>query len=84
MTMVGVPYTPEQIEAAGRDARSAAEALGAGIRDAGGSELAPYTKLMALIAYLQRLGHTSEASASLQHPPAPDLTTAHTSRAAER
>jgi cytochrome c oxidase cbb3-type subunit I/II len=56
MRTVGVPYAPAQIEGAAGGARSQGEQLARALRAEGGIEVAPDTELVALIAYLQRLG----------------------------
>jgi cytochrome c oxidase cbb3-type subunit I/II len=52
----GVPYGPEQIGRAAEDARRDAEALVAELAAEGQAKVAPDAELVALIAYLQRLG----------------------------
>jgi cytochrome c oxidase cbb3-type subunit I/II len=71
MRNVGVPYKAEQIQTAEEDAQAAATAIAAGLaRDAGvkvcdtpteGCELLVNSRMVALIAYLQRLGRVPEA-----------------------
>jgi cytochrome c oxidase cbb3-type subunit I/II len=73
MRNVGVPYAPEEIQTAEQDAQGAASAIAAGLaRDAGvkvceapsdGCELVVNSRLVALIAYLQRLGKVPEGEA---------------------
>ncbi len=55
MQMIGIPYTDEQIQNAGHDARTQAAGIAAGL--AGQGEAATEDQeLIAVIAYLQRLG----------------------------
>jgi cytochrome c oxidase cbb3-type subunit I/II len=56
MRAVGVPYDAAAIEGAAADARRQAAAIAAQIRTKAGVEVKPETRLIALIAYLQRLG----------------------------
>ncbi len=66
MRNVGVPYSPEEIQMASENARTAATAIATGLaKEAGvaiceepaeGCELVVNSRLVALIAYLQRLG----------------------------
>ncbi len=70
MRNVGVPYRPEQIQTAEEQARTSAAAIAAGLAEAGGvttceertddCELMVNSELVALIAYLQRLGRVPE------------------------
>ena len=70
MRNIGVPYRPEQIQMAAENARTAATAIAAGLaQEAGvdtceeptdGCDLVVNSELVALIAYLQRLGHVPE------------------------
>jgi cytochrome c oxidase cbb3-type subunit I/II len=72
MRNIGVPYTPEQIQTAEENAQAAATAIAAGLaKDAGvtvceepgeSCELLVNSRLVALIAYLQRLGNLPEAA----------------------
>jgi cytochrome c oxidase cbb3-type subunit I/II len=57
MRTVGVPYTPEQIATAAQDAQAAANVIAATLRAEAGAEVPPDSEVVALIAYLQRLGH---------------------------
>jgi cytochrome c oxidase cbb3-type subunit I/II len=56
MRNVGVPYTPEEIAAAGGEARRAGELIAAGLAHDAGADVAPDSEMVALISYLQRLG----------------------------
>jgi len=67
MRMVGVPYTDAQIANAQSDARHAADAIVRDLRE-NGATAAPDSQLVALIAYLQRLGTDIKTSASAQAP----------------
>jgi cytochrome c oxidase cbb3-type subunit I/II len=70
---VGVPYKPEQIQTSEQDAQAAAAGIAAGLAeqagvkvceaDAEGCELVVNSRLVALIAYLQRLGKVPEGEA---------------------
>jgi len=73
MRSVGVPYKPEQIQTAEQNAQAAASAIANGLaKEAGvkvcesegeGCELVVNSRLVALIAYLQRLGKVPEGEA---------------------
>jgi cytochrome c oxidase cbb3-type subunit I/II len=56
MRSVGVPYKPEQIATASKDATAMGEQIAASLRAEGGVRLAANSEMVALIAYLQRLG----------------------------
>jgi cytochrome c oxidase cbb3-type subunit I/II len=56
MRTVGVPYKPEQIATAARDARAAGVALASALKAEGGVGVAADSELIALVSYLQRLG----------------------------
>jgi cytochrome c oxidase cbb3-type subunit I/II len=56
MRNLGVPYRPEQIASAARDARAQAALISADLGKEGGVEVAKNSELVALIGYLQRLG----------------------------
>ena len=70
MRNVGVPYRADQIQTAEESAQAAASAIAAGLaKDAGvavcderadGCELLVNSRMVALIAYLQRLGRVPE------------------------
>ena len=72
MRSVGVPYAAEEIQTAEETAQAAAAAIAAGLADnAGvsvcdepteGCELVVNSRLVALIAYLQRLGRVPEGA----------------------
>ncbi|MFK8001217.1 MAG: cbb3-type cytochrome c oxidase subunit II, partial [Polyangiales bacterium] len=74
MRIVGVPYTPEGIATSAADAREQAHAMATAMAEEGGIEvcsegqtdcgLQPESELVALIAYLQRLGQPGEAPAA--------------------
>ncbi len=57
MRIVGVPYTDTQIANAATDARARGREISAALLADGHVRAAPDTELVALIAYLQRLGH---------------------------
>jgi cbb3-type cytochrome oxidase cytochrome c subunit len=71
MRNVGVPYRPEQIQTAEEEAQASAAAIAAGLAKNAGvavcdtpsedCDLMVNSRMVALIAYLQRLGHTPEA-----------------------
>jgi len=73
MRRVGVPYEPEYIQTAEQNAQAAASAIAAGLAKeakvkvceapSDGCELVVNSRLVALIAYLQRLGKVPEAKA---------------------
>ena len=81
MRTVGVPYTPQNIATAAEDGRAQAHAMAAAMAEAGGVEvcaegqtdcgLQPESQLVALIAYIQRLGQPGAA----QEPDAEDTET---------
>ena len=56
MRSVGVPYQPTEIASASSQARTEAEKIAAELKKESGVTLAPESKLIALMAYLQRLG----------------------------
>jgi len=70
MRSIGVPYRPEQIQAAEEEAKASASAIAAGLaknagvttcdQPADGCQLAVNSQLVALIAYLQRLGRVPQ------------------------
>jgi cytochrome c oxidase cbb3-type subunit I/II len=74
MQVVGVPYTEQQVTSAPRDALAQAQKIVEGLRAQGGVQLAPESELVALIAYLQRLGK----------PPAAPTAASEASRSATR
>jgi cytochrome c oxidase cbb3-type subunit I/II len=64
LRMVGVPYLPEQIGSAARDARRDGEGLAAELATEGEVHVAPDAEVVALIAFLQRLGKLPAESAA--------------------
>ncbi len=60
----GVPYGPAQIESAPRDDLHAGQAIARNLFQDGHVRVAPDSRLVALISYLQRLGHIPDAPAS--------------------
>ena len=56
MRTVGVPYTPERIAAASGEAEQQAKLIVTGLAKEAGASLNTHSELVALIAYLQRLG----------------------------
>ncbi|HKP63325.1 MAG TPA: cytochrome-c oxidase, cbb3-type subunit I [Polyangiales bacterium] len=56
MRNVGVPYKPEEITAAGREAARAGQLIATGLAHELGATVAADSELVALISYLQRLG----------------------------
>ncbi len=66
MRAVGVPYTPQQVQSAVADAKSQAAEVTADLAQ-NGAKVSPDSELVALIAYLQRLGKNAP-------PPAPAKT----------
>ncbi len=56
MRNIGVPYEPEEIQSAQRHAQEQAVQIASELSTELGTEVASGTKLIALIAYLQRLG----------------------------
>ncbi len=63
MRTVGVPYSTDEIHAAGATERRDGHAIADELKRTGGVELAPDSKMVALIAYLQRLGLAKSPSA---------------------
>ncbi len=67
MRMLGVPYTPAQIQGATLDAQQQAQNIVTDLKAQGVTTVRDDSQLVALIAYLQRLGHkTSHSSAADQ------------------
>jgi cytochrome c oxidase cbb3-type subunit I/II len=62
MRSLGVPYTDAQIVSAADDARAEGAAVAADL-ETGGVTAAPDSRMVAVIAYLQRLGKTPESPA---------------------
>ena len=71
MQVVGVPYSDEQVVASRDTAQKEADAIAANLREEGGVEVASDSELVALIAYLQRLGKPTEPNVSMPVPVAP-------------
>ena len=67
MRAVGVPYETDEIHAAAVAALADGQAIAGELAKTGGVEVAPDSKLVALIAYLQRLGQPTSPSLA---PPA--------------
>jgi cytochrome c oxidase cbb3-type subunit I/II len=61
MRTVGVPYRPEQIQGAADDAMKDALVITRDLEQSAGVQLPPQAELVALIAYLQRLGIAPQA-----------------------
>jgi cytochrome c oxidase cbb3-type subunit I/II len=59
---IGVPYAPESIASASSDARAQAESIAKDLAESGVA-VEPDTEMVALIAYMQRLGQTPADSA---------------------
>jgi cytochrome c oxidase cbb3-type subunit I/II len=71
---VGVPYDPKQIESAATDAATQGAQIAKNLQDEGVSGVNPRSEMVALVAYLQRLGKqhedarpASEGQATLTH-----------------
>jgi cytochrome c oxidase cbb3-type subunit I/II len=62
MRAVGVPYKPEQIGGAARDAEAQAGEIAAQLVQAGERNVVANSELVALISYLQRLGKPNQAA----------------------
>jgi cytochrome c oxidase cbb3-type subunit I/II len=60
MVTVGVPYAPEALQTASADALTAGKQIASELKQEGGIDVPPDSELVALIAYLQRLGQTPE------------------------
>lgn len=66
MRALGVPYSKEDVERAADDAKAQGTEIAKDLAD-NGANTAPDSELVAIIAYLQRLGKTGEPKAA---PPA--------------
>ena len=64
MRTVGVPYSPEQIAEAPEQANQDGQAIAAELAQEGNVEVAANSRMVALIAYLQRLGVQPEEAPS--------------------
>jgi cytochrome c oxidase cbb3-type subunit I/II len=64
----GVPYKPEQLASAERDARAQGEAIAAELTQGGERNVVADSELVALISYLQRLGKEPEPAPKNQGP----------------
>jgi cytochrome c oxidase cbb3-type subunit I/II len=64
MRTVGVPYTAERIATASKDAELEAKAIATGLNTELGSSVPHDSEMIALIAYLQRLGHPQPKAAA--------------------
>ena len=64
MRVVGVPYTDEQIARASKDAEAQAQGIVDRLGKEGEVEVSPSSEMVALIAYLQRLGKPAGEAAS--------------------
>jgi cytochrome c oxidase cbb3-type subunit I/II len=76
MRTVGVPYTTDEIHAAGVAALRDGQVIARELAGTGGIQVAPDSKLVALIAYLQRLGLAQSASAPAESGEQPVASTA--------
>ncbi len=56
MRSIGVPYKPEQVQVAARDAQQQATQIALELTKSGERNVVPNSELVALISYLQRLG----------------------------
>ena len=56
MQTLGVPYTDQEVEQAETSARQEAQVIADGLRAEGANQVKPEQEIVALIAYLQRLG----------------------------
>jgi cytochrome c oxidase cbb3-type subunit I/II len=63
MKSIGVPYADPDIEGAADDARAQGDQIAADLASAGAEGAAPDSDMVALIAFLQRLGKAPEAPA---------------------
>jgi cytochrome c oxidase cbb3-type subunit I/II len=64
---VGVPYTAEAIGSAQADEATQAKEIADGLRNEGATEATPGSELVALVAYLQRLGVHPQPPAPAQN-----------------
>jgi cytochrome c oxidase cbb3-type subunit I/II len=71
MRVVGVPYEAQEIQAASADALRDGQVISAELESTGGVRVSPSSKLVALIAYLQRLGLAQSTAPSAQPVTAP-------------
>jgi cytochrome c oxidase cbb3-type subunit I/II len=69
MRTVGVPYSANEIHAASDVAMRDGRIIAAELEKTGGVQLAPDSKLVALIAYLQRLGLSQSPAAPVEPTP---------------
>jgi cytochrome c oxidase cbb3-type subunit I/II len=69
MRIIGVPYKPEQIQGAAAAAQAQAQELVADLQAQGLSGVQHDSQLVALIAYLQRLGQKTTSSQAKQGAP---------------
>jgi cytochrome c oxidase cbb3-type subunit I/II len=69
MRTVGVPYSTDEIHAASDAAMRDGRLIAAELEKTGGVQLAPDSKLVALIAYLQRLGLSQSPAAPVEPAP---------------
>jgi len=58
MRSIGVPYAATQVQGAAQAARAEADAIAAELKQEGGIDVAADSRMVALIAYLQRLGRS--------------------------
>ena len=68
MRSIGVPYTPEQITHAAKHAAGSANIIAEDLRKEGAKEIVENSRLIALIAYLQRLGKNESTQAETKEP----------------
>jgi cytochrome c oxidase cbb3-type subunit I/II len=62
MRSIGVPYTALEVQNAGNSAREQADAIVEELKETSNVDIAPNSKLVALIAYLRRLGNPPEVN----------------------
>ena len=74
MRAVGVPYTADEIHAATAEARREGELIAQELRRTGEVDVAPDSKMVALIAYLQRIGLDRSPAAPMAPAGAPVAT----------
>jgi cytochrome c oxidase cbb3-type subunit I/II len=84
MFAIGVPYTAAEIEGARADAERQAAGITAGLRQRAAIEVPAGSRMVALIAYLQRLGAAPPAPTPPTAPTAPTAPTPPTAEGVAR
>jgi len=74
---IGVPYTDAEIEGAVALARAQADSVAARVREAGGPDQLADREIVAMVAYLQRLGRDARAAVDTARTAAGPVAVAH-------